>query len=129
MAASAFAEPADCSACDGVACTADWRLGEPDGIVLVEVAELAGLRIPCAFERGLPELGVAEVALLEPLDCSPIDGVLWTAARLLAGGTAVIDPIDPPLPAREREALGVPEPAVSAPDDCSDWDGVLCEAV
>lgn len=65
----ALLEPDDCSACEGVDCTAEPPIGG--------AADTAPAGDPAFDEvdRGLLELGVAELELLEPDDCSDCDGV------------------------------------------------------
>jgi hypothetical protein len=70
-------EPEDCSACEGVDCTAEPLVEDVVGIALTE-----GAPVDPALEeldRGLLELGVAELELFDPDDCSETDGVDCTA--------------------------------------------------
>ena len=69
----ALLEPDDCSACEGVDCTAEPLVEDVVGIALVEGAPIAPA--PEEVDRGLLELGVAELELFEPDDCSETDGV------------------------------------------------------
>ena len=66
----ALLEPDDCSACEGVDCTA-----EPPVEDVVGIAAFPMDPAPNELDRGLPELGVAELELWEPDDCSDMDGV------------------------------------------------------
>ena len=66
-------EPDDCSAWDGVDCTAEPALEEVVGMALVDGAPVDAA--PEELDRGLLELGVAEPELFEPDDCSETDGV------------------------------------------------------
>ena len=69
----ALLEPDDCSACEGVDCTAEPLVEDVVGIALAEGAPVDPA--PEELDRGLLELGVAEVELFEPDDCSDTDGV------------------------------------------------------
>jgi hypothetical protein len=69
----ALLEPDDCSACEGVDCTAEPLVEDVVGITLAEGA--AAAPAPEELDRGLLELGVAELELFEPDDCSETDGV------------------------------------------------------
>jgi hypothetical protein len=69
----ALLEPDDCSACEGVDCTAEPLIEDVVGIALVEGA--AAAPAPDELDRGLLELGLAELELFEPDDCSETDGV------------------------------------------------------
>jgi hypothetical protein len=69
----ALFDPEDCSACEGVDCTAEPLVEDVVGIALVEGA--AAAPAPEELDRGLLDLGVAELELFEPDDCSETDGV------------------------------------------------------
>jgi hypothetical protein len=69
----ALLEPDDCSAWEGVDGTAEPAFEVVVGRALVEGAPVDAE--PEELDRGLLELGVAELELFEPYDCSDTDGV------------------------------------------------------